>query len=126
MTDLYILIFDHILPHEVNSHDHSQRESEPNPHFEHSEAGFYFGENGEHTLYQVSETIGKILVNLGKAQDPTPTPFSEEEVRKYFPKGTTLGGNSRCRADRSRAIGWKPKRTTKDMLASIKQEFRLV
>jgi len=124
VTDLYILIFDLIIPHDLNSLDHSNKLQEPNPHFEHGEAGFYFGENGEHTLYEVSETIGKIMVTLGESKESTPTSFSEEEIHKYFPKGTTLGGNSRCKADRSRAIGWKPKKMTKDMLASIKHEFR--
>jgi hypothetical protein len=34
-----------------------------------------------------------------------------------------LGTNSRCRANRSRSIGWKPVKTTEHMLASIKLEL---
>jgi hypothetical protein len=30
--------------------------------------------------------------------------------------------NVRCKATRSRALGWKPVKTTADMLASIKAE----
>jgi hypothetical protein len=33
-----------------------------------------------------------------------------------------LGSNSRCRATRSLSIGWKPVKTTKDLLASIQPE----
>lgn len=36
-----------------------------------------------------------------------------------------LGSNSRCRANRSRAIGWKPVKTKEDMLASIITEVEV-
>jgi len=32
------------------------------------------------------------------------------------------GTNTRCLATRARALGWKPKKTTEDMLAGIKTE----
>ncbi|KAF4613973.1 hypothetical protein D9613_007770 [Agrocybe pediades] len=123
VTDLYILIVDSVVPHRTHSHGHSEKLVAPPP-LEHGAAGFYFAENGEHTLYSVGEAIGKVMVSLKKCKEYTPTPFTEEETRKYFPDGTSLGTNSRCRADRAKAIGWKPRKTTKDMLASIKQEFK--
>jgi hypothetical protein len=95
-----------------------------NPLFAHGAAGFYFCENGEHELYDVGESIGKAMVALGKTTNPVPTPFTEQEYKKY--PGLSLAGlgtNARCRADRSKAIGWKPKMETKDMLASIEQEI---
>lgn len=92
-----------------------------NPLFAHGAAGFYFCENGEHELYDVGESIGKAMVALGKTTSPVPTPFTEQEYKKY-PGLSVLGTNARCRADRSKAIGWKPRMETKDMLASIKQE----
>ena len=92
-----------------------------NPLFGHGASGFYFCENGEHELYDVSASIGKAMVALGKTTNPVPTPFTEQENKKY-PGLSGLGTNARCRADRSKAIGWKPKLETKDMLASIKQE----
>ncbi|KAF8149869.1 hypothetical protein B0H34DRAFT_785168 [Crassisporium funariophilum] len=95
----------------------------PNPLFGHGVSGFYFCENGEHTLHSVGEAIGKAMVALGKAKDPTPTSFTTEELAKYFPNGTGLGSNSRCRADRSRGLGWKPVKTTQDMLASVQHEM---
>ena len=33
-----------------------------------------------------------------------------------------MGTNSRAVANRSRSIGWKPVKTTKDLLASVKPE----
>ncbi|KDR76306.1 hypothetical protein GALMADRAFT_140021 [Galerina marginata CBS 339.88] len=116
VTDLYILIFDLVIGHGLAA--------TPSPHFQHGASGFYFGENGEHTLLSVGESIGKFMVKLGKSKDPTPTSFTEEEVKKYFPRGSSLGTNSRCRADRGRSIGWNPQKTTKDMLASVKLEFK--
>ena len=93
-----------------------------NPLFTHGAAGFYFCENGEHELYDVGESIGKAMVALGKTTNPAPTPFTEQEYKKY-PGLSGLGTNARCRADRPKAIGWKPRMTTKDMMESIKQEI---
>ena len=115
MADLYILLCDLVIS---QSHDIQTKNSL----FAHGAAGFYFCENGEHELYDVGESIGKAMMALGKTANPCPTPFTEEEYKKY-PGLLGLGTNSRCRADRSKAIGWKPSMGTKDMLASIKQEM---
>lgn len=124
VTDLYILIIENIIPHRSPTHPaHPSKSQQPVQHFEHGRAGFYFGENGEHSLYEVSAEVGKVMVARGKSDQAEPLTFSEQEMKKYFPNGSSLGTNSRCRADRGRAIGWKPKKTTKDMLASIKHEF---
>ncbi|KAI0767991.1 NAD-P-binding protein [Trametes elegans] len=112
VADLYIVLFDSI----VNNPDKTG----------HGWEGFYFGENGEHSWYQISRAIGDVLVELGISKDPEPTPFSPEELVKYFGSefmGWYSGTNSRARADRSRSIGWKPKYTTEDLLKSIKPEI---
>ena len=114
VADLYIMLCDLVI-----SQNNNQMK---NPLFAHGAAGFYFCENGEHELYDVGESIGKAMVALGKTTNPVPTPFTEQEYKKN-PGLSGLGTNSRCRADRSKAIGWKPKMETKDMLASIKQEM---
>jgi hypothetical protein len=88
----------------------------------HGREGFYFGENGEHSLYQIGQAICQSLVQLDHGSSDTPTAFSKEELDKYFGGSDYLGSNSRARADRSRSIGWKPTKTTEDMLASIKAE----
>ncbi|CAL1699088.1 unnamed protein product [Somion occarium] len=111
IADLYIVLFDAIVtnPDKVG----------------HGREGYYFGENGEHHWSQISRAIGEAFVQLGISTDPEPTPFTDEELIKYFGSlwaGNYSGTNSRCRANRSRAIGWKPKHTTQDMVASIKPE----
>jgi len=95
-----------------------------NPSTGHGRNGYYFGENGEHSLYEISRAIGEAFVALGKGNNPEPTTFTDEEVKKYF-GGPWLGSNSRCRATHSRAIGWKPLKTKKDLLESIKPEVEV-
>lgn len=111
VADLYILLFDHIISHK-STHPPA-----------HGRLGFYFGENGEHSMYDVAKTVAQMLYDAGKGKSPQPTTFTKEEMEKYFPGGTSLGTNSRCKSDRARALGWKPKKGTSDMLASIMGEL---
>ncbi|KAJ7020344.1 NAD(P)-binding protein [Mycena alexandri] len=106
LADLYTILYDNIVE---------------NPDLGHGWNGFYFGANGEHSLLDVGKAIGEALVATGKSDNPEPTTFSQEELDKYF-GGSYLGSNSRCRATRSLSIGWKPTKTTSDMLASIRPE----
>jgi len=107
---LYIVLYDAIVS---------------NPATGHGRTGFYFGENGEYTLYEVSKTIAEAMLALGMGKTLEPTPYTEEEYKKN-PTLVYLGTNSRCRGDRSRSLGWKPVKTTKDMLASIKPEMEVM
>ena len=50
----------------------------------HGREGFYFGENGEHTLYQIAEAIGCALQELRLADTATPSTFTKHELDKYF------------------------------------------
>lgn len=50
----------------------------------HGRDGFYFGENGEHSWYDISKAIGQALVKLGVSESDEPTPFTTEELVKYF------------------------------------------
>ena len=50
----------------------------------HGRDGFYFGENGEHLWYDISKAIGKALVKRGISKSDEPTPFTTEELVKYF------------------------------------------
>ncbi|KAI8992937.1 NAD-P-binding protein [Trametes punicea] len=92
----------------------------------HGKEGYYFAENGEHTLYDVAKAIGAALKDFGLAETDKPSSFTKEELEKYFAGSDSLGSNARCRAERSRAIGWKPKKKTEDMLASIKPEIQFM
>ncbi|KAG6813899.1 hypothetical protein H0H92_005748 [Tricholoma furcatifolium] len=107
VADLYLILYDSI---------------NVNPATGHGREGIYFGENGEHTLYQIGQAVSRVLFETGKGKSPEPTTFSKEEIDKYFGGSPYLGTNSRCRGNRSRAIGWKPTKTTTDLLVSIRPE----
>lgn len=111
VADMYILLFDLILS------------PKPSRTPAHGRSGFYFGENGEHTLHDVGKAIAKALFDLHKGKSPNPTTFTKEEMDKYFPHGTDLGSNSRCKAERARKLGWRPRKVTHDMLTSVKSEI---
>ncbi|KAE9407773.1 NAD(P)-binding protein [Gymnopus androsaceus JB14] len=114
LADLYNLLFDAVLSPSANPG--------------HGREGYYFGANEEHTFYQLGEAISEAMLKLDKGSGGAPTSFTKEEFDKnpimaymsYY-----LGSNSRCRANRSRALGWTPKNTTKDMLAGIYAETKL-
>jgi len=108
VADLYIILFNAI-------HDNPDKVG-------HGRDGYYFGENGEHVLYDVSREVGRALVALGKSSSEEPTTFTQEDLDKYFRGSSFLGTNSRAKSNRSRSLGWQPKKTTKDFLASIKEE----
>jgi len=111
-ADLFIVVFDRALT---------------DPSLAHGREGFYFGENGEHQQYDVYRQIAQTLFDLGKGKSPEPTTFTDEENRKYLGGlATSLGANSRALAERSKAVGWKPVKTTADFLASIRSEVESV
>ncbi|KAJ7854000.1 NAD(P)-binding protein [Mycena leptocephala] len=111
LGDLYTTLYDNIVADADTGHGRN---------------GFYFGASGEHSLYDVGKAIGTALVALGKSESAEPTEFTQAELDKYFGGSPYLGSNSRCRATRSLAIGWKPVKTTSDMLASIQPEMESI
>ncbi|KAF7334916.1 hypothetical protein MVEN_02241300 [Mycena venus] len=111
LADLYITVYDKIVA---------------DPDTGHGRNGFYFGESGKHLLYAVSKEIGTALVALKKSDSAEPTMFTQADLNKYFRGSSFLGSNSRCRATRARAIGWKPTKSTSDMLASIRPEMEVL
>jgi nucleoside-diphosphate-sugar epimerase len=112
LGDLYNLLFDAVLSPTANPG--------------HGREGFYFCANEEHRLLQIGEAISDAMLKLNRGKGGAPTTFTKEEIDKYFNGSNYLGSNSRCRATRSRALGWAPKHTTQDMLASIYAETQLV
>ena len=68
--------------------------------------GFYFAENGENSMREVCEAIGRML------KQSAPQSMSIEEAAAEWGNGSandTMGSNSRVRAKRARAeLGWKP------------------
>ncbi|KAI9463253.1 hypothetical protein BJY52DRAFT_1254099 [Lactarius psammicola] len=91
----------------------------------HGREGYYFGANDEYRLYDLAKAYSQVLYDLGKGKSPEPTTFTAEEAQKYF-GGPFLGSNSRCKAERGRALGWKPTKTTKDFLESVRLEVEAI
>ena len=50
----------------------------------HGWEGYYYVENGHSRLYDISKGIGQVLVERGVIADPEPTPFTAEELVKYW------------------------------------------
>ena len=50
----------------------------------HGTDGYYFGESGEHCLYDVGKAVAEVLVDLGISQSREPTTFTKDEIDKYF------------------------------------------
>jgi hypothetical protein len=67
------------------------------------------GDN-EPSWKEVAEVIGEGLVKAGKIKDKTPREMPEELYKDAFGEFTApvIGLNSRSRANRLRAHGWKP------------------
>jgi len=72
---------------------------------------FYFAENGENSMREMCEAIGRMLGQGGATQSMT-----IEEAATEWGAGAadnTMGSNSRVRAKRARAeLGWKPNGAT--------------
>ncbi|KIK63183.1 hypothetical protein GYMLUDRAFT_259913 [Collybiopsis luxurians FD-317 M1] len=111
VADLYSIVFDAV-----------QSPKGPG----HGREGYYFGANQEHTLYEVGQGISDIMHKRNTGNGGEPTTFTKEEVGKRPRSAILMGSNSRCRPTRSRALGWAPKLTTKDMIASLYAETELV
>ncbi|KAF8071994.1 hypothetical protein FPV67DRAFT_911651 [Lyophyllum atratum] len=109
IADLFLVLYDSIMTNPSGTG--------------HGREGFYFGENGEHSLYEVGKAIAELLVEIGRGVSAEPTPFTKEEIDKYFAGSYYLGSNARCRANRARSIGWIPKKPKSSMFASIAPEI---
>lgn len=74
VADLYIVLYDYITSHPLDETPHGHE-------------GYFFGENGEHRLYDIGKAIQVAFNELGVGQkDPKAEPdtFTDEENQKYF------------------------------------------
>ncbi|OIW25488.1 NAD(P)-binding protein [Coniochaeta ligniaria NRRL 30616] len=72
---------------------------------------YFFVENGEEYSWErCAEEIGKGLYKAGKIQDPKPRQIPSDLYDYLFGEWSlpVLGQNARNRANRLRALGWKP------------------
>lgn len=77
------------------------------------EGGWFFVENGEYSAIDAANKIGQVLFEKKAVETQEVNQFSGEEVSKYLGSHGWLvfGGNSRCKAERSRQLGWQPTRS---------------
>lgn len=72
---------------------------------------YFFIENGEeHSWERMAAEIGTALHNAGKIKDPKPRQIPPELFGDLFQEWSVavIGENARNRANRLRALGWKP------------------
>jgi nucleoside-diphosphate-sugar epimerase len=72
---------------------------------------YFFIENGdEHSWERMAAEIGTALHNAGRIQDPKPRQIPKELFGDLFQEWSVpvIGQNARNRANRLRALGWKP------------------
>lgn len=76
----------------------------------------------EPSWYDVAALIGKSLHKAGKISSPEPKELTEDLWGDAFGEftGAVIGLNSRSRANRLRALGWKPRE--KDWIASYVED----
>ncbi len=73
---------------------------------------YFFVENGQEMLWRdAAEQIGRSLHSAGRIDSPDPRPVPKELYDDLFGPytPTTVGANSRSRADRLRELGWVPR-----------------
>ncbi|KAJ7919226.1 hypothetical protein B0H13DRAFT_1868747 [Mycena leptocephala] len=84
----------------------------------HGKHGYYFVTNGDVTWGKIAEVV--------ETRAGARRPFTQEDLDTYFPGlpslHSVLGNNGRADSERSRALGWKPVKTTEDFLAAVRDE----
>lgn len=91
----------------------------------HGREGFYFGENGDYSWYELAKVISQTLADVGRSEKAEPMSFTKEE-REKLPILWYYGTNSRCTSKRGRALGWAPTYGPQDMFKSVKAEVDAV
>ncbi|KAJ5109059.1 hypothetical protein N7456_005734 [Penicillium angulare] len=84
---------------------------------------WFFAENGsEVTMLECAKHIGEALLDAGKIQSSALKSYAESDYDDVFGPSTKrgLGCNSRSRAERLRALDWKP--TEKDIWTSLRED----
>ncbi|KZS98417.1 NAD(P)-binding protein [Sistotremastrum niveocremeum HHB9708] len=97
---------------------------------EESWTGYWFAETGEHQWEDVYKELGKVLFQKGLVESPIPkNPGINGEDGKVLRGGDDAydcwGGNSRCRAERLRQLGWS-KVESLNVLTSLPDEVDAV
>jgi len=113
LADFYVLVLEKALAGEV----------------EFGKNGWYFCESGEHRLGDVVAKIAEAMNKYGGFKDSSVRPFLKEEVDSLLGDiggWLTTGGNSRCKSDKARALGWVAKNNFGTILESIDPEVKTI
>ncbi|EDR01044.1 uncharacterized protein LACBIDRAFT_333595 [Laccaria bicolor S238N-H82] len=109
-ADLYLILFNALLANPSS--------------LAHGREGIYFVENAEYTGYELAKATSDALVELGIGATREATAFTNDELELYFGKNWSFfSSNVRPRADRARALGWRPVKGKEALLASSFCDF---
>ncbi|KAJ7737432.1 NAD(P)-binding protein [Mycena maculata] len=85
----------------------------------HGRNGYYFADNGDIEFVEITKVIE---ATVGPRR-----PLTQEELDEALPGRYNVqrffGDNSRSRPERSRALGWRPIKTTEDFLAALRDQI---
>ncbi|KAJ3532955.1 hypothetical protein NM688_g7347 [Phlebia brevispora] len=83
----------------------------------HGWEGFYLVVSDEFAWHEIAKEIGRKMFSLSLSANDEVTAFKDDEIPSWY--ALFAGSNSRARPTNSISLGWKPKYTTKDFLASL-------
>ncbi|KAJ7596376.1 hypothetical protein C8J56DRAFT_1011215 [Mycena floridula] len=98
----------------------------------HGREGFYFGENGASSFYDMHKGVQQVLIKTGRAKTGlhVPTTLSQDEISKYMPFPPfflrIMSGNAVCKSSKSRSLGWNPVKSQKDFMESLHEDLELI
>jgi nucleoside-diphosphate-sugar epimerase len=111
LADMYTIVASHLVAHDLKT---LGRE------------GYFFAETGEFQWGEMCRFIAKHLYKIGAIKKDTPDEVNnDEEFQQAY--GTTeakvaLSQNSRSRAEKGRALGWKPTHKAEDVFIDAERE----
>jgi nucleoside-diphosphate-sugar epimerase len=92
--------------------------------------GYFFAETGEFQWGEMCRHIAKYLYSLGAIKKDVPDEVNTNEEFKaaYGTEEAKVGlsNNSRSRAEKGRALGWKPTHKAQDVFTDAERECRLI
>jgi len=107
LVDFYILLLEKAITRQAPKNDN----------------GYYFAENGSNNFKEVTDEIGKAMLKYGLTSDPTSEDITEN-VSEILPGVVypATAHNSRSKATKARALGWKPHRP--DLLSTLDETVK--
>ncbi|KAJ6458585.1 hypothetical protein C8R47DRAFT_1245170 [Mycena vitilis] len=84
----------------------------------HGKQGNYFLTNGDVAWGEIANVVA--------TRAGPPRPFTQEDLDTYYPGmpvlHSVLGNNGRASAERARALGWQPEKSTEHFLSAVRDE----